>query len=96
MGGKAAFYQCTSLISVYIPASVTEIGGCAFCDCSSLQSVCLPKAARHLDRDGFDYCDKFVLFCLNNYASFLFFVGQSSSLIPKGTNLAYYTSQHRT
>lgn len=37
-----AFSQCTSIISIVIPDSVTEIGSQAFYECSNLQSVKLP------------------------------------------------------
>ena len=37
--GERAFYNCTALTSVTIPASVTTIGEYAFFDCSALTSV---------------------------------------------------------
>lgn len=38
-----AFYQCTNLIYIELPESITSIGAYAFYKCSSLTSVKLPK-----------------------------------------------------
>ena len=37
--GDSAFYNCTSLTSIEIPASVTSIGDSAFSNCSSLKTI---------------------------------------------------------
>ena len=39
--GTAAFYGCTKLTSISIPASVTSIGASAFSDCSNLATITL-------------------------------------------------------
>ena len=40
--GNMAFYHCTNLVAVVLPASVTHIGQLAFAGCSSLTRVELP------------------------------------------------------
>ena len=37
--GESAFWLCSSLASVNIPGSVTEIGGSAFADCGNLTRI---------------------------------------------------------
>ena len=41
-----AYYECTSLTSIEIPASVEAIGNTAFSDCSSLATVTFEKGSR--------------------------------------------------
>ena len=42
--GDKAFYNCTGLTSITLPASVTSIGDYAFSDCRSLTSITLPAS----------------------------------------------------
>lgn len=42
--GRDAFFECTSLVSIELPASVTSIGASAFYDCTSLTSIGLPAS----------------------------------------------------
>jgi len=51
-----AFEYCTSLTSVTIPDSVTEIGNYAFCDCTSLTSVTIPDSVTNIGRNAFYGC----------------------------------------
>jgi hypothetical protein len=54
--GFCAFYDCTSLTSVTIPNSVTDIEGSAFAGCTSLTSVYFLGNAPSFDgTDVFDY-----------------------------------------
>ena len=55
--GQCAFYRCSSLKSIEIPASVTSIGNGAYADCTSLQSVTLPSSVESLGESTFEDCD---------------------------------------
>ena len=54
--GKSVFRDCSSLISVTIPASVTSIGEGAFRDCSSLISVTIPTSVTSIGEGAFRDC----------------------------------------
>ena len=42
--GSFAFYGCSSLVSISLPANLTSIGSRAFANCSSLAAISLPAA----------------------------------------------------
>ena len=48
--------DCSSLASVTIPDSVTEIGERAFAGCSSLASVTIPDSVTRIKRQAFVGC----------------------------------------
>ena len=52
-----AFYECTDLMSIIIPNSVTTIGESAFYDCNSLTSVTIPNSVTFIDGFAFDGCN---------------------------------------
>jgi hypothetical protein len=54
--GDSAFSDCTSLESVVIPGSVTEIRRCAFYGCTSLRSVTIPASVTEIGTGVFWYC----------------------------------------
>jgi hypothetical protein len=54
--GYAAFYACSSLTSIELPASVTEIDEDAFSDCSSLTSIKLPASVTEIGDWAFYDC----------------------------------------
>ena len=58
--GIGAFTNCTSLVSVEIPASVTAIGENAFENCTSLFSVNLPEGITEIGSWTFADCEKLV------------------------------------
>ena len=54
--GYAAFKECTSLIEVKFPDSVTSIGNAAFSGCSSLKSVTIGNSVTKIGSDAFYGC----------------------------------------
>jgi hypothetical protein len=54
--GSYAFYSCTNLTSVTIPASVTSIGISAFQSCSSLTSITIPDSVTSIGSSAFQSC----------------------------------------
>ena len=52
-----AFRNCTSLISVEIPNSVTSIGDWAFDYCASLTSIEIPDSVTSIGYEAFSSCD---------------------------------------
>ena len=51
-----AFAVCTSLESITLPESVTEIGDCAFSRCVSLKSVAIPDSVTKIGLRAFAEC----------------------------------------
>ena len=51
-----AFYNCTSLISIEIPGSVTSIGKLAFYNCTSLTSIAIPDSVTSIGDYVFRKC----------------------------------------
>ena len=51
-----AFQDCTSLESVTIPDSVTDIRDYAFCGCTSLKSITIPDGVKSIHYDTFRNC----------------------------------------
>lgn len=50
------FANCSSLTSVTIPNSVTEIGSCAFENCNNLTSVTIPNSVTYIYDFAFEGC----------------------------------------
>ena len=50
------YYECTSLISVTIPNSVTSIGSSVFYRCTSLTSVTIPNSVTSINNNAFNGC----------------------------------------
>lgn len=51
-----AFYDCSNLISVIIPNSVTTVGYSAFYGCSSLTSITIPNSVTNIGNRAFNEC----------------------------------------
>ena len=51
-----AFYRCSSLSNIVIPASVTSIGDSAFCGCRSLSSIVIPASVTSIGDNAFCGC----------------------------------------
>ena len=54
--GWSAFYGCSGLTSITIPASVTSIGSLAFYGCSGLTSITIPSSVTLIDPNVFSGC----------------------------------------
>ena len=52
--GEAAFYGCSSLISVHIPNTIIAIDLLAFYDCSSLATINIPNSVIKIGADAFE------------------------------------------
>ena len=55
--GEYTFYNCTSLTSVNIPSSVTEIRNSVFKGCTSLTSVNIPSSVTEIGNSVFYSCN---------------------------------------
>ena len=53
---NGAFWHCSSLTEIVIPASVTSIGGLAFSGCGSLSSIVIPASVTSIGRTAFSGC----------------------------------------
>ncbi|MEE0119647.1 MAG: leucine-rich repeat domain-containing protein [Bacteroidaceae bacterium] len=53
-----AFFDCSSLASINLPPSVTEIGEAAFWGCSSLTTITLPPSVTKIGEDAFSGCSR--------------------------------------
>ncbi|MGN0824125.1 MAG: leucine-rich repeat protein [Candidatus Coproplasma sp.] len=54
--GDYAFYNCSGLTSITIPASVTSIGANAFYNCSGLTSITIPASVTSIGANAFYNC----------------------------------------
>ena len=52
------FQNCSGLMAVTLPPTVTKIGENAFEGCSGLCSLELPKTLMHISPNAFSFCDK--------------------------------------
>ena len=54
--GSAMFYNCSRLVQVILPNTVTSIGKFAFSDCSNLSSISLPSSVTSIGNSAFTGC----------------------------------------
>ncbi|MBP9994553.1 MAG: leucine-rich repeat domain-containing protein, partial [bacterium] len=66
--GRYAFYGCSSLTSINIPAAVTSIGLLAFSECHSLTSVNIPASVTSIESTAFEGCCSLISVTLNSNA----------------------------
>ncbi len=66
--GSFAFYNCSRLTSLTLPATITSIGNCAFYICSGLTSLTLPDGITSIDYSAFEGCSRLkeVRLCIND------------------------------
>ncbi len=76
---KKAFIECSELISIQIPTSITDIGVYAFLGCSSLSHMSIPGSVRSLKEYVFYGC---------NFSDFIIEAGDSPLVFQyEGSNL---------
>ena len=73
-----AFNDCTSLTSVTIPYSVTEIGIYAFKDCFSLTGVTIGNGVTSIGNDVFNGCNSIKTATINSTAAVSAFKGNTT------------------
>lgn len=54
--GARAFYNCSGMTSVSLPATITSFGNYAFYACSGLKSVTIPESVTSIGTYTFAYC----------------------------------------
>ena len=54
---EGAFYGCSSLSTIILPADITSIGQSAFCDCSALQTITIPEGVTRIGSYAFLRCN---------------------------------------
>ncbi|MBQ9832803.1 MAG: leucine-rich repeat domain-containing protein [Clostridia bacterium] len=59
---KEAFLYNSTIVSITIPNSVTEIGRCAFSDCKNLEKATIPESVISIERDVFNGCDNLTIY----------------------------------
>ena len=87
--GDCAFYGCSGLTSINLPASITEIGESAFYGCSGLTSINLPASITEISSEAFKGCSalKEVIFCINDLDTYL---TKGHSYIHVDCDIKYY------
>jgi hypothetical protein len=82
--GNNAFYNCTNLISITIPDSVTSIGYRAFHSCTNLTSITIPDSITTINDSAFDFCGLTSITIPNsvmNIGSYAFYFSKLTSVI---------------
>ncbi|MCD8309353.1 MAG: leucine-rich repeat domain-containing protein, partial [Clostridia bacterium] len=69
--GSSAFQNCTSLKSITIPNSVTDINEYAFGGCISLTSVTIPDSVTSIGSWAFDWCDSLISVTIGTGVTFI-------------------------
>ena len=56
ISADGAAFQGTTITSIVIPSTITQISSCAFINCSNLQKVVLPETITSIEWGAFAYC----------------------------------------
>ena len=97
-----AFYGCSALTGVTIPASVTSIGDEAFYHCSALTSVTIPDSVTSIGDEAFYYCTALTSVTIGNsvtsigYGAFEFCSALASVTIPDSVTSIGGSAFYRT
>lgn len=54
--GKAAFYQCKTLLTIQLPSTITIIDNNSFNECLSLKSIAIPNGVTTIGDKAFHWC----------------------------------------
>ena len=55
--GKAAFYQCNTLLSIQLPSTITVIDNNSFNECEQLQLLEIPSGVTSIGNSAFEQCE---------------------------------------
>ncbi len=82
IGGNVApygtFENCSSLESIIIPDTVSEIGTATFKNCSSLETAVIPGSVTEIADDAFDGCDNLTIVCFKD--SYVYAYAQANGI----------------
>lgn len=95
-----AFVECSNLISIVLPQSLTSIGHYAFYGCSSLSSINIPKGITHISEGTFNKCTSLTsivipenVISIGDYDDAVFYGCTNLTTITLPKNLKYITSE---
>jgi len=71
--GEYAFYRCTGLTSITLPASLTSIGSLAFNGCTAITSITLPESLTTIGSYAFMDCTGLTSIVIPNSVTFIDF-----------------------
>ncbi len=84
--GKYAFYDCTGLTTVTIPASVKSIGNYAFENCSGLTTITIPASVTSIGDDAFAGCSNLATMTVEAGNTVYDSRNNCNAIIEKSTN----------
>lgn len=59
---QAAFMDCTALIQVTLPSSMTIVDAAAFKNCTALQSILIPNSVTYIGNNAFQNCSQVTIY----------------------------------